>query len=233
MGILSNIDNDFFKPTVTQSKVTFDRDSFMRCMHYFIKEALTDTSAKISEFEHATWGTPYRIKELIDEQEQRRSVVSVWVNKEKLDRRITNIVSIDGLTRVWGEVHPHVPFQISLKPYILAKTTDVILTDDDDKSRYNLGPFIIMLPLGGQVAEMHWVPIRDPKAMARHPHHGLSRRGTNETNTCLGSFQEYVARSLMVGDIVSLLRFMNEYIRSYNPHSTLYRIHEIGHSERL
>jgi hypothetical protein len=237
MGILGNLDNDFFRPVVARSKVVFDRDSFMLCINTFVETEIADAEDEMRRIRAQSWLRDNRADELTERQQQKIAVISGWKNKQLTDKRLSSILSISGLVRVWGELHPHVPFIIGRKPYIMAKTDDVILTDDDDGSKWNLGPFVIMLPLGGQVGEMHWVPVRDPKCHARHPHHGIfdGRYGRQDggANTCLGSYQSYVANALAMGDVTSLLPLMSNYIRSYNPHSPLYYMREITHAERL
>lgn len=235
MGILSNLDNDFFKPKTVQQTVNFNRDSFMACIDLFVETEIAEAERQIERLEHANWGNR---EESIEKQRQKIAVISGWKHKELVDRRLSSILSIKGLARVWGEVHPHIPFHTSTKPYVMAQTTDVILLDEQNGSKWDLGPYIVMLPLGGLTAEMHWIPVRDPKAYARHPHHGIMEQDgwslkKGDANTCLGDWHGYVEKSLVVGDATSLLRFMVDYIQTYNPNSVLYHMGRVLHAKRL
>jgi hypothetical protein len=234
MGILGGLNTDFFTSTAPQPKVKLDQKSVMICVTAFIGTSIQKNREEIQSLEYATWATPDYVRGKTNQCEQRIAILSGWKDLAVVDRRLTNILSIKGLVKVWGELTPHVPFLIGRTPYIIAQTEDVILADE--REQWNLGPYMIMLPLGGQVGEMHWVPVRDPECRARHPHHGLLRSydgEPREANTCLGTFHSYVETALRMGDIVSLLRFMTDYIKSYNPASPLYHIEDIQHARHL
>jgi len=149
-------------------------------------------------------------------KELRRLLRARWTNLD-LDNYLTRMTTIPGLKRIWGEDKPSAPLRLSNHPYLCAQTQTVIL-----EHRWDMGEYTILIPLGGDVTEMHWIPNRQPTATNRHPHHGVDREGI--PHTCLGSFRQLFDVALEGADAVTLLNLCVRYINSFDAGSQLYHI---------
>ncbi len=84
---------------------------------------------------------------------------------------------------------------------------------------------------------MHWIPVRDPLTWDRHPHHRIRQQlidpSQMEVSTCLGGFADSVPMALAIGDVNTVLKFMVNYVQSWNPDSVLRHMNQIPHARRL
>jgi hypothetical protein len=148
-----------------------------------------------------------------------------------IDRYLTGLSSIEGYTKIWGERHPDVPFTIPNLPYIMALTTPVEITHNWGTDHlamrsmrpqgvvtYDLGVYRVMIPLGGATGDIHWIPLREPLAEERHPHHTFWRY-QREASTCWGSYRDYVVRIVSSGEFIPLLRLCSRFVHDYNQNS--------------
>jgi hypothetical protein len=230
MSFIPQFDPDQFKPKPPPKvALQMDRDSVVRVIGLFVSGELTDIQSRLA-YKPILRDWQRHDYERARERatEQYKFLMAHWGTPQAVDRSLTALHSIRGLERLWGEENPKVPFPISETPYLIAQTVPLIFRDGSYE--YDLGNYLIMIPLGGDIKGMHWVPMRDPHTERRHPHHQWVREGY--FNTCLGTYHEYVERSLDMGDIVGLTRFMAQYIQTYNPSSPLVHLQTIPHARR-
>jgi len=241
MGILGNLDADFFKGKVAAPKVTLHRESVMEVIAAFVTHTTADLTRKIDEINNSRYYRPHEKEQRTTKFQAQLDIMSVWNDPAQVDRRLTKLMAIPGLVKIWGEMSPRIPFPIGKVPYLMAQTEDIILEGKsrywETEQRWDLGPYIIMLPLGGQTGEMHWIPMREPTTHNRHPHHRIKpsivNRDQLEVSTCLGGFADSVAMALQIGDINTVLKFMTDYVKSWNPDSVLRHMEELPHARRL
>ncbi len=177
----------------------------------------------------------YRHKNALDSHRAAlQSLRSKWGSEEAIDRYLTGIYTLRQFTKIWGEERPRVPFSITDVPYIIGETTDVVIEHGGSRrlaaGKYSLGPYRIMVPLGGALHDIHWVPVRNPDAINRHPHHYLGNGGPR---TCFGSFADIMQVTVEGAEIIQALRLMGEFCHRYNESSPLILVRDIPNLQRL
>ncbi|WP_119071571.1 hypothetical protein [Aggregatilinea lenta] len=159
-----------------------------------------------------------------------------------IDAYLTGLFSLKDYTHIWAEEHPKVPFRIPGVPYIIGQTTEVEFEigpfdrvsndpvgqvrryDPVPGRRVSAGQYRIMIPLGGAVGDVHWVPMRQPDTLSRHPHHHL---GGGVPRTCWGTFAGYVTSLVANGEFVPMIRLCGQFCHVYNPGSPLIHLSSI------
>ncbi len=127
MGILGNLDSDFFKGKVAAPKVTLHRESVMQVITAFVTDTTHTLTRKINEVNTSRYYRPHEKEAKAKQFQNQLDIVSQWNNAEMLDRRLTKLMAISGLVQIWGEMTPKIPFPIGQVPYLMAKTEDIIL----------------------------------------------------------------------------------------------------------
>lgn len=155
------------------------------------------------------------------------------------DKYLTRIFNLNGYESIYGaitidEIFDRLPFSkveaeegldddyelvLSPNPYIVGITTPVHFFY---RGHWDMGQYAVLVPLGGVVQEIHWIPFDEPSRLARHPHHGVSYTG--ESNTCFGSFRSSVVLASAEGEYATLLELSSRFVHTYNPSSPLYEL---------
>lgn len=145
-----------------------------------------------------------------------KGILSYW---KRLDEKLARLINLP-VSRIWGQHRIQIPFECFEGPHVLVLTEPVILEAPygPEADIFDLGTYVIAIPLGGTKYQIHWIPTRDPETPHRHPHHHV--RGENP-NTCFGSFNAYVDNAMSSGDFATVIRLMVEFVNIHNAASPL------------
>ena len=109
-------------------------------------------------------------------------------------------------------------------------TRDIQITDEKGRP-WSLGPYHCYVPfanlLNGMASDFHFIPARNPKFLARHPHHKAYRDNGSDNpllfnpSTCWGGFNSIIFPIIGDLDIVDLIRHILIYLSRYDPNSPL------------
>ena len=102
-----------------------------------------------------------------------------------------------------------------------------------EKNAYEMGPYMVYIPFEAvskvsMKSGFHMIPVNNPKAVDRHPHHGSGRSSKAhpllaQPNTCWGSMGTMITGMLRSGDLVEIFRTVHIYLVRWNPRSELRR----------
>ena len=157
-----------------------------------------------------------------------------------------------GLMRALSEYSEIKALPFGGKLYLAARTREVVARsaadeggshrryDDSLRGRFSLGEYVVAAPTSvlshNAIREMHFIPLRDPQADCRHPHHRAhfseflsdgerSSRHPLEMSpsTCWSQWAGIAAGLARSMDIVAFLRVMVMFLKSIYPGSPLCR----------
>ncbi len=108
---------------------------------------------------------------------------------------------------------------------------------------WHLGPYAVYVPFSAvenqNAGEFHFIPIKNPKANNRFPHHYCESHYDEDTHpldrrvyTCWGSFSSTITTLLDALDVPELFRTLQIYLSRYDPHSPLRYIDELDFDTR-
>ena len=108
---------------------------------------------------------------------------------------------------------------------------------------WHLGPYAVYVPFSAieeqNAGRFHFIPLKNPKANNRFPHHYCEKRYDDDVHpldrsiyTCWGSFSAPIAVQLDALDVPELFRTLQIYLSRYDPHSPLRYIDELDFDTR-
>jgi hypothetical protein len=127
--------------------------------------------------------------------------------------------------------------------YLIGVTRDVIM-DASPRQRWDVGQYAISVPvedfIRGSLSHIHCIPLREPKADVRTPHHHAMGISTDNRidislvpSTCWGSMSGIVMGAMNNFMVAEFFRSMHIYVTRYNTSSPLASIHRMAFARAL